>query len=106
MVAERHDGTSFGYRTAVGWASHRLNSRGLVPTESDPSPPCSQQDRSEFRVANLDAVVGMKLTAYRRKDHVNLLDMICVGLLDATWPARFPPPLGVRLHQLLNDPNG
>jgi hypothetical protein len=35
-----------------------------------------------------------------------LLDLIGVGLLDATWPARFPPPLGERLQQLLDDPNG
>jgi hypothetical protein len=61
---------------------------------------------SEFQVANLDAVVRMMLTAYRRKDQVHLLDMISVGLLDATWPARLPPPLGARLQQLLDDPNG
>ena len=29
-----------------------------------------------------------------------------VGLIDATWPARFPPPLGDRLQELLDDPNG
>jgi hypothetical protein len=29
-----------------------------------------------------------------------------VGLIDATRPARFPPPLGGRLQQLLDDPNG
>jgi hypothetical protein len=60
----------------------------------------------EFQVANLEAVVRMKLIAYRRKDQVHLLDLIGVGLLDATWPARFPAPLGARLQQLLDDPNG
>jgi hypothetical protein len=59
-----------------------------------------------FQVANLEALVRMKLTAYRRKDQVHLLDLIGVGLLDATWPARLPAPLGARLQQLLDDPNG
>jgi hypothetical protein len=48
----------------------------------------------------------MKLIANRCKDRVHLLDLIGVGLIDATWPARFPPPLGERLQQLLDDPNG
>src|SRR6266851_2919134 len=61
---------------------------------------------AEFQVASLEALVRMKLIANRRKDQVHLLDLIGVGLLDATWPARFPPPLGARLQQLLDDPNG
>lgn len=61
---------------------------------------------AEFQVTNLEALVRMKLIAYRRKDQVHLLDLIGVGLLDATWPARFPPLLGARLQQLLDDPNG
>lgn len=48
----------------------------------------------------------MKLIANRLKDRVHLLDMIGVGLIDATWPGRFPPPLDERLQQLLDDPNG
>jgi hypothetical protein len=60
----------------------------------------------EFQVASLEALVRMKLIAYRRKDQVHLLDMIGVGLLDATWPVRFPASLGARLQHLLDDPNG
>ena len=37
-----------------------------------------------------------KLTAWRDKDRTHLRDMIQVGLLDATWPARLPPPLAER----------
>lgn len=59
-----------------------------------------------FQVASLEALVRMKLIAYRRKDQVHLLDLIGVGLVDATWPARLPPLLGDRLQQLLADPNG
>ena len=46
--------------------------------------------------------VLMKLMSNRRKDQVHLLDLIAVGLIDATWPARFPPELGARLQHLLD----
>jgi Uncharacterised nucleotidyltransferase len=59
-----------------------------------------------FQVVNLEAVVRMKLIAWRDKDRTHLRDMIGVGLIDATWPARFPAPLGERLQRLLDDPNG
>jgi len=72
-----------------------------------PLPDIDESERAVgFQVAALEALVRMKLTAYRRKDQVHLLDLIGVGLVDATWPARLPPPLGDRLQQLLDDPNG
>ena len=75
--------------------------------DEHPLPALDESERAvEFQVANLEAVVRMKLIAYRLKDRVHLLDLIGVGLLDATWPARLPPPLGARLQQLLDDPNG
>ncbi|MGA2699560.1 MAG: nucleotidyltransferase family protein [Isosphaeraceae bacterium] len=70
-------------------------------------PDIDESERAvEFQVATLEALVRMKLIAYRLKDRVHILDMIGVGLLDATWPARFPVPLGDRLQRLLDDPNG
>lgn len=70
-------------------------------------PDLDESERAaDFQVAKLEALVRMKLTAYRLKDRVHLLDLIGVGLLDATWPARLPPPLGARLQQLLDNPNG
>jgi hypothetical protein len=60
----------------------------------------------EFQVVNLEALLLMKLTSYRLKDKVHILDMIGVGLIDATWPARLPAALGDRLQRLLDDPNG
>ena len=70
-------------------------------------PALDESERAaEFQVANLEALVRMKLMAWRDKDRTHLRDMIGVGLLDATWPARYPPPLGARLQQLLDDPNG
>jgi hypothetical protein len=60
----------------------------------------------EFQVAKLEALLLMKLISYRLKDRVHILDMIGVGLIDASWPVRFRPPLGDRLQQLLDNPNG
>ena len=60
----------------------------------------------EFQVVSLAGLAKMKLIAWRDKDRTHLRDIIGVGLIDATWPARFPPPLGERLQQLLDDPNG
>ena len=77
------------------------------PEDEHASPNLDESERAaEFQVLTLEALVRMKLIAYRRKDQVHLLDLINVGLIDATWPARFPAPLGVRLQQLLDDPNG
>jgi hypothetical protein len=59
-----------------------------------------------FRVLNLESLVRMKLTSYRRKDQVHILDMIQVGLLDSSWIERFPAELAVRLKQLCDDPDG
>ena len=33
-------------------------------------------------------------------------DMIAVGLVDATWPARYPAALAARLQHLLDTPDG
>ena len=62
--------------------------------------------KTSCEVISLQALVLMKLNSNRRKDQVHLLDLIGVGLIDATWPARFPPPLDSRLQELLDDPNG
>jgi hypothetical protein len=59
-----------------------------------------------FQVIDLEALVRMKLTAWRDKDRMHLRDLIGVGLIDATWPGRLPTSLGDRLQQLLDDPNG
>jgi hypothetical protein len=52
------------------------------------------------------ALVQMKLNSFRLKDRVHLLDMIGVGLVDQTWPARLPPELADRLQLLLDNPEG
>lgn len=70
-------------------------------------PDLDESERAaEFQVATLDALVRMKLIAWHDKDRTHLRDMIGVGLVDASWPARLPTPLGHRLQRLLDDPNG
>ena len=77
------------------------------PGDENASPDIAESERAaDFQVISLESLVRMKLIAYRRKDQVHLLDMIGVGQIDATWPARFPAPLGVRLQHLLDTPNG
>jgi hypothetical protein len=59
-----------------------------------------------YRVLALESLVKMKLTSFRLKDRVHLLDMIGVGLIDQTWVARLPAELGPRLQELLDNPDG
>ena len=49
-----------------------------------------------------EAAMRMKLTSCRDKDKMHIRDMIGVGLVDAAWPARFPPELAARLQHLLD----
>jgi hypothetical protein len=53
-----------------------------------------------------EAAVRMKLTSNRDKDRMHLRDMLGVGLIDATWPARYPPELAARLQHLIDTPDG
>jgi hypothetical protein len=59
-----------------------------------------------YRVIAVEALVRMKLTSFRDKDKMHVRDMIAVGLVDAAWPARYPPELAARLQHLLDTPDG
>lgn len=59
----------------------------------------------EFRLLNLEPLVRMKLTSFRRKDQVHVLDLAEVGLVDESWLNRFPPELSERLRELLDSPD-
>ena len=60
----------------------------------------------EFQVISLEALVRLKLIAYRDKDRTHLRDLIDVGLVDSTWPTRFPKELAGRLQAILDTPGG
>jgi hypothetical protein len=64
------------------------------------------EDAGLFRVIALDALVRVKLTAFRDKDRTHLRDLIDIGLVDAQWLAKIPPVLADRLRQLLDNPEG
>lgn len=77
--------------------------------ESDlsPVPDVSESDSfTAYRVVNLESLVRMKLTSYRDKDRTHLRDLIEVGLVDQTWPARLSPELAARLQEILDTPDG
>ncbi|MGH7135507.1 MAG: hypothetical protein ACREHD_07185 [Pirellulales bacterium] len=76
--------------------------------EADPLPApdvVECEPRERFRLLRLDALVRMKLTSFRRKDQVHLLDMLDVGLIDESWVAKLPAELASRLRELLDNPD-
>ena len=55
---------------------------------------------------SLPSLVQMKLTCWRHKHKVHLLDLISIGLIDESWLTRFDGILQSRLQELLDDPEG
>ena len=71
-----------------------------------PVPDVTEAEQApEFRLLNLEALVRMKLTSFRRKDQVHVLDLAEVGLVDESWVMRVPPELRERLQELLDNPD-
>jgi hypothetical protein len=64
------------------------------------------ENAGNFRVIALEALVRIKLTAFRDKDRTHLRDLIDVGLVDAGWLAKLHPVLAERLRRLLDAPLG
>lgn len=96
------DGPQARARDAVHlvFAGEKIRPEYLLPapdvTESEKAP--------SFRVLALEALVRMKLTSFRLKDRVHLLDLLAVGLIDGSWCSRFPPELAGRLQELIDHP--
>jgi hypothetical protein len=77
------------------------------PDDAVPAPDVTDAKVTKtVRTVSLEGLVRMKLVANRRKDQVHVLDMIDVGLVDATWCARLPPELSERLQAILDTPEG
>lgn len=80
---------------------------GNIEKEGEPNPDIEPITRAnDFQTVPLETLVRMKLNAFRRKDQVHLLDMISLGMIDASWLDKFPDRLRLRLEELLNDPDG
>lgn len=78
---------------------------------SDPAPAPLVEEALQvqgltYRVLSLEGLVRMKLVANRDKDRTHIRDLIGVGLIDQTWPDKFPPALAERLRQILANPDG
>ena len=56
-----------------------------------------------FRLVSLEALVRMKLTAFRDKDRMHLRDLADVGLIDEATVSRLPATLRERLTTLLSE---
>ena len=98
------DGPDAKARDAVHivFASEKVKSDSIAP-----APDVTESEATEtFRLVTLDALVRMKLTAFRDKDRTHLRDLIDVELVDATWLQRLPSELAVRLKDLLDSPEG
>jgi hypothetical protein len=71
-----------------------------------PSPSLNTiDDPSGYRVITLEALVHMKLLSNRDKDRTHIRDLIGVGLIDRSWPAKLPPVLAERLQRILDTPD-
>jgi hypothetical protein len=98
------DGPDAKARDAVHvvFAGEKVTADSLAP-----SPDVTEVDQTgPFQIVDLEPLVRMKLISYRLKDRVHLMDMIGVGLIDATWPSRFSAELAARLQSLLDNPDG
>ena len=94
------DGPDGSVRSAVHivFAAEKVYSNYVLPTpdvtECEPGP--------DFPVPTLDALVRMKLTSFRLKDKLHVVDLLDVGLIDETWCDRLPPELAERLRELID----
>jgi hypothetical protein len=74
----------------------------VLPEHPLPAPNVSESESGpDYQIAKLDALVLMKLNAFRLKDQVHLMDLMDVGLIDSTWVSRFPKALADRLKQVI-----
>ena len=60
----------------------------------------------DYTILTLEALVRMKLNSFRDKDRMHLRDLLDIGLIDSSWPARLFPEHAARLQQLIDDPDG
>ncbi len=98
------DGDSSKVRDAVHilFAGEKVHPQDILP-----SPDVMESEKlTRFKVLSLEALVRIKLNVFRRKDQVHLMDFLDIGLIDASWKARYPPELAERLQLLIDTPEG
>jgi hypothetical protein len=82
----------------VVFAGERVRKDNSFPT-ADVS---ESEEVAGFRLVSLEALVRMKLTAFRDKDRVHLRDLAEVGLLSEAVVNSLPDELRARLTELLS----
>jgi hypothetical protein len=96
------DGPDAGIRDALHIVIAREN---VHPDSVEPAPDVTASEQADqFRLVSLEALVRMKLTAFRDKDRTHLRDLLELGLIDAGWTTRLPAPLAERLQALVDSP--
>jgi hypothetical protein len=79
----------------------------IRPEQVLPTPDVEDSELvSGHRVLSLEALVQMELMAVRAENGMHVRDLIDVGLVDDSWPARVPEPLRDQLRELLEDRDG
>lgn len=63
-------------------------------------------EADHYSIVTLKALVQMKLNSSRHRDQLHLLDMLSLGMIDASWLPRLIPEHAARLQQLIDDPDG
>lgn len=63
-------------------------------------------EADDYSIVTLKALVQMKLNSSRHRDQLHLLDMLSLGMIDASWLPRLIPEHAARLQQLIDDPDG
>jgi len=77
----------------------------VSPIDPEPAPAVDQRERvKDFFTLRLDALVRRKLTSFRFKDRVHLLEMISLRMIDESWLGRLPYELDRRLQELIDNP--
>ena len=77
------------------------------PNETVPNPDVTDTEQADdYVILSLNALVQIKLTAFRTKDQMHLRDMLDVELIDETWKSRYPLELAERLQLLIDTPDG
>ena len=86
---------------------HRSRAKTFEQSTPVPAPEVIESEATPlYRVVALEPLVKMKLTSFRTKDHMHILDMIDVGLVDESWLLRLPVELSSRLKEILDNPEG
>lgn len=97
MFMERNDPTP-KRAVHVIFADEPVRSHDRIPA---PSVSASMRSAQGYQVINLPELVRMKLQAFRLRDQTHLVDLMHIGLIDASWKEQLPAELQDRYQQVL-----